>query len=448
MAAGGPHPARSRGKEMLLLRFVASTAIFGAVLIVASALPATSDAAPSALLSLPSVELQPLVSGLSSPVHVTNAGDGSGRLFIVERDGRIKIIRNGALLGADFLDISARVLSGGERGLLSVAFPPGYSGKGYFYVNYTRDAPGGDPARGATRVSRFFISGDPDLADSATEQVLLEIPQPAANHNGGQLQFGPDGLLYIGMGDGGGSGGGARSQDRNDLLGKLLRIDTEADPGNPQPSYLIPPGNPTLGSAQPDAVLALGLRNPWRFSFDRNTGDLFIADVGEGSFEEINHRPAGGIGGENYEWDCREGPSSFNDGRDCTLGAATPPVASYSHGVGPCDSITGGYVYRGAAYPALQGAYFYADYCDGRLWALVWTGSAWETQQLADVSQFQVVSFGEDEAGELYVAMLSAGEIRRLAAVCAAATGPAGPPPLANVVYQPAMYRSCFGAGG
>ncbi len=435
---------------MVLLKIMVSTAIFGAVLILTSLLPARSDAAPSALLSLPSVELQPFVSGLSSPIHVTNAGDGSDRLFVVEQGGRIKIIRNGALLGADFLDINARVLSGGERGLLSVAFPPGYAGKGYFYVNYTRDAPSGDPARGATRVSRFFVTADPDLADPTTEQVLLEIPQPFSNHNGGQLQFGPDGYLYIGMGDGGGgtAGGGARSQDRNDLIGKLLRIDTESDPDNPQPLFLVPPGNPTLGSSEPDAILALGLRNPWRFSFDRATGDLFIADVGEHAFEEIDHRPAGGIGGENYEWDCREGPASFNDGRDCSLGAATPPVASDGHGVGSCDSITGGYVYRGAGYPALQGVYLYADYCDGRFWGLVWTGSAWETQQLASVAQFEVVSFGEDEAGELYVAMLAAGEILRLAAVCTAISGSLGPAPLANMVYHPAVYRTCIGAGG
>ncbi|MGE5893620.1 MAG: PQQ-dependent sugar dehydrogenase [bacterium] len=348
-----------------------------------------------------------VASGFNQPVHITHAGDGSGRLFVVEQAGVIRIIKNGVLVPTPFLAISERVLSGGERGLLSVAFPPRYSSKGYFYVNYTAR---GD---GHTVVARYRVSADPDIADPATEQVLLTIDQPFANHNGGLILFGPDGNLYIGMGDGG-SGGDPLNNGQNPgtLLGKLLRIDTESSPNSA--SYVIPTTNPFVQNpAYLDEIWASGLRNPWRFSFDRLTGDLYIADVGQDAWEEIDFQSASSTGGENYGWNIMEGNHCFRDPA-CVKTGLIIPVAEYDHSSGDC-SVTGGMVYRGRESPNLQGIYLFGDFCSGRIRGLRRAGSAWESSLLLDTA-FSISTFGEDEAGNMYVADYASGNIYILSA--------------------------------
>jgi glucose/arabinose dehydrogenase len=316
----------------------------------------------------------------------------------------VRILSGGALLATPFIDLSDRVFNAGERGLLGLAFPPGYAQKGYFYLHYSRL---GD---GASVLSRFFVSADPNLALPASEQVLLLVDQPFANHNGGQLAFGPDGLLYVALGDGGSAGDPfGNGQNPASLLGSLLRLDVE---GGALP-YAIPPDNPFVGlpNARPE-IWAIGLRNPWRFSFDRLSGDLFIADVGQNTWEEINHQPGGAAGGANYGWNILEGPDCFSPAEGCVPpAAAVAPVASYDHGLG-C-SVTGGYVYRGPQNPDLQGLYFYADFCSGRLWGLRRVGATWENQLLAETGR-QISSFGEDEAGRLYLADYGSGTILRI----------------------------------
>ena len=351
----------------------------------------------------PQIALLPLVSGVSQPVHVTNAGDGSGRIFVVEQGGRIRIIRNGVMEATPFLDIAGRVGCCGERGLLSVAFPPGYAAKGHFYVNYTDKA-------GNTVVARYRLTTNPDVADPVSEQVVLTVSQPYPNHNGGQLAFGPnDGYLYIGMGDGG-SGGDPenRAQNPAELLGKLLRIDVEA--GNPN-TYTIPASNPFTQTAgyRPE-IWALGLRNPWRFTFDRLNGDLYIADVGQAEYEEVNYQPGASAGGQNYGWRIMEGLHCYNPA-NCNPSGLTLPVVEYSHAEG-C-SITGGVAYRGTQFDRMQGIYFYADYCSGKIWGLRSAAASWSSRLLLD-TPFSITTFGEDEAGEIYVADFSGGEIYRI----------------------------------
>jgi len=349
-----------------------------------------------------------VAGGFNLPVHVTHAGDGSGRLFVVEQEGRIRILDNGVALPTPFLDVSSRVLCCGEQGLLSVAFPPGFAAKGHFYVDYTR-APDG-----ATVVARYNVSaGDGNVADPATEEVVLTVSQPFANHNGGQLAFGPDAYLYIGMGDGG-SGGDPLNNGQNPgtPLGKILRVDVESG-ANP---YGVPAGNPFLQTAGflPE-IWALGLRNPWRFSFDRRTGDLYVADVGQGAFEEVDVEPAGSGGGRNYGWNIMEGESCFGGGA-CATAGLTPPVAAYDHSLG-C-SISGGMVYRGAEFPGLQGIYFYGDYCSGRIWGLRGNGAGWDTAVLIAPRNppLNITTFGEDEAGNVYAANYANGDILKIVA--------------------------------
>jgi glucose/arabinose dehydrogenase len=350
----------------------------------------------------PQIALLPLVSGVSQPVHVTNAGDGSGRIFVVEQGGRIRIIRNGVLEATPFLDIAGRVGCCGERGLLSVAFPPGYAAKGHFYVNYTDKA-------GNTVVARYRLTTNPDVADPGSEQVVLTVSQPYPNHNGGQLAFGPsDGYLYIGMGDGG-SGGDPenRAQNPAELLGKLLRIDVESG-GNP---YLVPATNPfTQAIGYRGEIWALGLRNPWRFTFDRLNGDLYIADVGQAEYEEVNYQPGASAGGQNYGWRIMEGLHCYNPA-NCNPSGLTLPVVEYSHAEG-C-SITGGVAYRGTQFDRMQGIYFYADYCSGKIWGLRSAAASWSSRLLLD-TPFSITTFGEDEAGEIYVTDFSGGEIYRI----------------------------------
>lgn len=347
-----------------------------------------------------SLAAQPLIpieiaGGLSRPVDIASAGDGSGRLFIVEQNGRIRIHHGQALLATPFLDIDARVGSGGERGLLGIAFHPDYASNGEFFLNYTNNS-------FDTVIARYRVSMDANIDDPNSEEILLTIAQPFANHNGGQLAFGPDGYLYIGMGDGGGGGDPLNSgQDPLTLLGKMLRIDVDA--GSP---YAIPPDNPF---ADTDFTLSeiwgLGLRNPFRFSFDRITGDLFIADVGQDAIEEVHLHRANTPAGENYGWRLMEGSQCFNPALNCNDGTLTLPAFEYSHSAGRC-SITGGYRYRGSQLSMLAGTYIYGDFCTGEIFgATENTNGLWQQQVLLD-TDLDITSFGEDDDGELYVADL------------------------------------------
>lgn len=350
--------------------------------------------------AFPAITLTSFITGFNQPVNIAHAGDGSGRLFVVERAGVIKLVSNGSVSATPFLDISGLVQStGGEQGLLGIAFPPGFSTKQYFYVNYT----GLSGVTGDTVVARYPVSVDPDLADPAGGVTILTQAQPFANHNGGHLVFGPDGFLYLALGDGG-SGGDPFNNAQNlaVLLGKILRIDVESGVS----PYAIPAGNP-FGSE----IWAYGLRNPWRFSFDRGSGDLYIADVGQNQFEEVNFQPAASSGGENYGWNIMEGMHCFTDPA-CSQAGLTLPVAEYDHLSGDC-SVTGGFVYRGAQYPSLQGIYLYGDFCSGRIWGLRRNGLVWENQLLLDTT-LNISSFGEDEAGNLYVADMTAGVIYKI----------------------------------
>jgi glucose/arabinose dehydrogenase len=332
------------------------------------------------------IALQPVVTrGLTNPLFVTHAGDGSGRLFVVEQPGRIRIVSGGALAPAAFLDISARVLSGGERGLLGLAFHPDYKRNGRFFVNYTRRPDG------ATVIAEYGAPAGAHTA-AAGERVLLVIDQPYANHNGGMIAFGPDGFLYIGMGDGGAGGDPQnRAQNPQELLGKMLRIDV--DHGEP---YTNPADNPFAGGGGRREIFALGLRNPWRFSFDRDTGQLYAGDVGQNAWEEIDIVRRGG----NYGWRIMEGAHCYRPSRCETTGLELP-IAEYANANGRC-SVTGGYVYRGHRIAALRGIYLYSDYCSGEIWGL----RGRESRVLLD-SKRAVASFGEDEAGEVYILSLS-----------------------------------------
>ena len=403
-----------------------------ACLTLALALACPAASAPPFVLSL-----QPHIEGLSLPVAIAHAGDGSGRLFIVEQAGRILLAGKGAPLPDAFLDITDRVRSGGERGLLGLAFPPGYADKGYFYVNYTA-------LNGATTISRFrLIAGDPNRADPASEEILLVIAQPYANHNGGQIAFSPrDGYLYVGMGDGG-SGGDPqnRAQNPNELLGKLLRLDVEGAVGSGS-AYLIPPTNPYTATVgyRPE-IWALGLRNPWRFSFDRQTGDLYIGDVGQGLWEEIDYQPASSAGGQNYGWRIMEGAHCYNPD-PCDSTGLTLPIWEYSHSAGQC--VTGGYVYRGDDYPDLAGMYVFGDYISGAIWGLRRAGGSWEHDELIQ-APFQISAFGEGEDGQLYAAAYDEGAIYRLVAYTNIPTG-APPPTRIQRLYLPMMTKG-LGSG-
>lgn len=340
------------------------------------------------------VAIQSFVSGLTSPVEIANAGDA--RLFVVEKGGRIKIVNpNGTVNATPFLNISSLVLDNNEQGFLGLAFHPNYIGNGYFYVNYIN-------LSGDTVIARYSVSADTNVADPSSALIVMTIDQPSTtNHNGGTLRFGPDGYLYIGMGDGG--DGGARSQNINDLLGKMLRIDVNS--GNP---YAIPAGNPFAGATPgADEIWALGLRNPWKFSFDQD-GNLWIADVGQNQFEEINKQPST-VAGLNYGWRCYEGNNAFNTNGCAAMSTMTFPFAQYTHSDG-C-SITGGYFYAGSAYSNFAGNYFFADYCRNRIGRANSTGAITYSATFAGSNQF--TTFGQDFNGELYVAS-SAGNIYKV----------------------------------
>lgn len=339
----------------------------------------------------PSFQFELVIDDLASPVHITHANDGSDRLFVVLQDGQIRILQGALLFPAPFLDIRDRVNSaGGEQGLLSMAFHPNHSDNGRFFVNYTRREDG------ATVISEFRVGADPDVAQQDSERVILTIGQPFSNHNGGQIQFGPDGFLYIGMGDGGAGGDPqGNGQDLATLHGSLLRIDIDNNDGN---AYDVPEDNPFLDN--PDArqeTWAFGFRNPWRFSFDRCGGRLFLGDVGQNSWEEINLVE----GGRNYGWNTMEGSRCFR-GEFCVRGGLELPIAEYSRSGGEC-SVTGGYVYRGTAVPDLIGHYLFADFCTGQFWTLFQSSTEEWVLRRQQRTGFNVSSFGEDEVGELYV---------------------------------------------
>jgi glucose/arabinose dehydrogenase len=331
-----------------------------------------------------------IASGLEKPTDITSPGDGSGRVFVLEQVGRIRILQNGELLPSPYLDISSMVGSdASERGLLGIAFHPNYAENGFFFVNYTdRD--------GNTHIVRFSVSADnPNLADPASRLELIRVQQPYGNHNGGSLAFGPDGYLYAGLGDGGSGGDPHDSgQSPNTLLGKILRFDI--DGGQP---YAIPADNPFAAGGGEAEIWAYGLRNPWKIAFDRANGDLYIADVGQNQWEEINFSPAGSPSGQNYGWRLMEASHDYS-GTLYDASALILPVAEYSHAEG-C-SVTGGQVYRGQALPDWQAVYLYGDYCSGNIWGLLQTESGF-VNSLLFKTNFSISTFGLDDGGEIYL---------------------------------------------
>jgi glucose/arabinose dehydrogenase len=336
------------------------------------------------------VALTPIVTkGLESPVFLTHAGDGSGRLFVVEQPGRIRVLEQGALLPTPFLDITGQVLFGGERGLLGLAFHPEYRRNGRFFVNYNRTSDG------ATVLAEYRRGATPSAA-LHDERILMVVPQPYANHNGGMVAFGPDGYLYIGRGDGGSGGDpGNRAQNPQEVLGKILRIDVNH--GDP---YGVPSDNPFTKDGGRPEIYALGLRNPWRFSFDSKTGELWVADVGQNKWEEIDLVTKNG----NYGWRVMEGAHCFNPAVACQTSGLNLPILEYAHEKGRC-SIIGGYVYRGRAIAGLTGQYLYGDFCSGEIFSLQKTEEMELSRepQVRLKSSLRISSFGEDESGELYV---------------------------------------------
>lgn len=417
-----------------------------AVLAAASGIPskATADGIhrrPTAPPQISLIDAFPnIADGFNRPVDIAHAGDN--RLFIVEKGG---IIRIASLDGQPttapvFLDISDRVEADpSEAGLLGLVFHPDYDTNGYFYVNYTHDKEG----QLVTRISRFEVmAGLPDEADPGSELILLEIEQPFGNHNAGDLNFGPDGTLYFGLGDGGDSGDpGDRAQDLTVLLGKMIRINVDPDAGDPpdcgggSAPYSVPPTNPFVdGPGQNcDEIWAYGLRNPWRFSFDRLTNDMFIGDVGQGQWEEIDFQPAASNGGENYGWRCYEGNHEYNTSGCGDVDNYVFPIHEYEHESGR-RSVTGGYVYRGNQSPSLQGHYLYADYGTGEIWGLTPNGGGdWTNTLLVTNSDSVglVSSFGEDANGELYLAQYAGnGKIYRIQSLLDA-----------HHVYLPAVHK-------
>ena len=370
-----------------------------------------------------------VVNGLVRPIYVTHAPDDFDRIFIIEKQGRIRIVRDGVLLATPFLDIDSIVGGGNsnnsEQGLLGLAFHPQFQSNGFFFVDYTSTS-------GNTVIRRYSVSADPDVADASSSLRILRINQPFSNHNGGWIHFGPDGMLYIAMGDGGSAcDPSQRAQDITDqLLGKILRIDIDGDdfPDVPLTNYAIPPDNPFVGVTGDDEIWVYGMRNPWRDDFDPMTGDLYLADVGQGVREEIDFLPGGGLGGENFGWDCREGTACSTvsgcspSGCNCNDPTLIDPVLDYTHGGSPFRcSITGGVVYRGCAIPDLSGTYFYADFCSSQIWTLrMIDGFARDprdrTAELAPAgfSINSITSFGRDAFGEIYICDQSGGEIFKI----------------------------------
>ena len=374
--------------------------------------PATASVSPSSAPFDPSriaVGFEPVVDGLDAPLAIVNAGDGSGRLFIAEQTGQIRIVRDGRLVDRPFLDIADRITSGGERGLLGVAFHPNYPDDPRVFVDYT-------DTNGDTRVSAFRVDpASPDRVDPGTEQRILFAKQPYANHNGGAVVFGPDGFLYISLGDGG-SGGDPHGygQSLKVLLGKILRLDVDRTTGDR--AYGIPPDNPHAAGNDSGLgeIWLTGLRNPWRISFDRANGDLWIGDVGQSDWEEIDVQRAGSPGGTNFGWNRMEGAHCYAPAQGCEEPGLTMPVAEYGHDQG-C-TVIGGNVDRGPSQPLLVGGYVFADYCSGRVWAIDPAVDGPRQPTVVAETGHNFSAFGEDEAGDLYAVDISEGTLLRLTA--------------------------------
>ncbi len=367
-----------------------------------SSASASSSATPSSTLEetpMPAAQIPDgdfrswvqVAEGFRQPLYLTNAGDGSNRLFVVGQQGQIWLIENGQVLDETFLDIRGRVNSNAnEQGLLGLAFHPNYENNGFFFINYTDSS-------GATTVSRFSLTDDANRADPDSESIVIQIEQPFSNHNGGHIEFGPDGYLYIGMGDGGSAGDPrGNGQNPNTLLGALLRIDVDSSA-----PYAIPPDNPYVEGGGRAEIWAIGLRNPWRFSFDSHNDDLFIGDVGQHIWEEIDYLPAGISGGANFGWNYFEGNHPYQGSPPPNFDHL-PPVAEYDHSNSRC-SITGGLLYRGSLMPEMWGVYLFGDFCNGEIFALVQDNDGrWQSESIYNLPLL-ITSFGEDESGEIYL---------------------------------------------
>jgi glucose/arabinose dehydrogenase len=375
------------------------------------ALAALTTAVPGIVMGATPITLDHIVSGLSSPTQVTNARDGTNRLFVVEQRGTVRVVQGGVLLPGFFMDIRSKVEDGGERGLLGLAFDPNFKTNHRLFVFYTRN--GGDVV-----VSRFTTNtARTDVIESTARPLLLIEHSAQSNHNGGALAFGPNGYLYIGVGDGGGSGdpGNDAQEKSTTLLGKILRVNVNGNVAGPFNHYSIPNSNPFKGAIPGRGeIWDYGLRNPWRISFDRVTGQLFIADVGQGRYEEVDREKAGATGGRNYGWNAMEGMHCYKPSK-CPLAGDTLPNMEYSHGGGNC-AITGGYVYRGPSQTALVGSYVFADWCSGRIWTIPHNGiPVNQAETLRADTPHNITSFGESENGELYLVTSSGGLYQVLA---------------------------------
>ena len=406
--------------------------LWGGVLMIFLANPASGAFAANPQTSIPpNIEFDPMVSGLSAPVVATNAGDGSNRIFIVQQGGQILVYHQDTqtLNSTPFLNVSGLINCCGEQGLLGLAFDPHYSTNGYFYIVYTNTNNVGDDV-----LYRYHVSANPDVADASSAQLLLTVGEPESNHNGGNIAFGPDGYLYFGLGDGGGGGDQhgtcGNGQNKNTLLGKMLRINVDSTF-----PYAIPSDNPYAVSGGLSEIWAYGLRNPWRFSFDRSTGDLYIGDVGQNTEEEIDFQPTGAAGGRNYGWHIMEGNRSFQpaSGPCAPLSSNyVPPVAIYDHGTNDSTgcAVTGGYVYRGSTFPGLVGVYLYGDYCSGKLWGLYRdAGNQWVNTFIANTG-YNISAFGQDEAGELYILDYGGGQLVHITSM----------PSVTTTLYSQAAY--------
>ena len=391
-------PARSRrlGAALLLLFALSSIGPIAPT----SATPLPHEDPEAAQTAAAGVVLTQVVSGLVSPTQVTPAGDGSGRLFVVQQGGRIRIVKGSVLLSTPFISLTGKVSKGGERGLLGLAFHPQYASNGKFYVYFTRKSDG------AVAINEYRVSsGNADVANLATKRRILTLRQPYSNHNGGRMAFGPDGYLYIGTGDGGGAGDpGNRARNLHSLLGKMLRIDINGRTKNR--AYKLPASNPYVGRPGRNEIWSRGLRNPWGWSFDRVSGDLWIGDVGQYRYEEINRALVSSKStsrgrGVDYGWRVMEGRSCYRPSSGCNKSGKKTPIVQYNHNKG-C-SVTGGYAYRGTAVPALAGRYVFGDWCSGTIWTISRTAAKPATKSILLRTTYHITSFGQDESGELYV---------------------------------------------